>query len=148
VEARQTLTGSSFPKALIVVLAICATVALAAMGAAASKSFGVSGTSVRSVGHPAAGTVLRQDNPVQSVGHSAAGTVLRQDNPVQSSSISAAVGTHLGRSSGTQIEDSNFGFTATDGNGSQSDLTRVLPTETQGYNPGWDAKSVREGHGA
>jgi hypothetical protein len=143
VEARQTLTRDAFPRALMVVVAVCATVALAAMGAAVSKGFGASGASVRSVGHPAAGTVLRQDNPAQSssIGHPAAGTVLRQDNPAQSSSpIKLA-----GRSGGTQIEDSNIGLSAVDGNGSQSDLTRVLPT--QGYNPGWDAKSVREGHG-
>ena len=141
-EARQTLTGSSFPKALIVVLAVSATVALAATGAAVSKSFGASGASVPSVGHPAAGTVLRQDNPVQS-------SNLIDRAAEDQSQLSAPAGTHLGRSSGTQqIEDSSVGFTAGDGNGSQSDLTRVLPTETQGYNPGWDAKSVREGHGA
>ena len=143
-EARQTLTGSALPKALMVVIAGCATVALAATGAAVSKSFGASGASVPSVGHAAPGTVLRQDNPVQS-------SNLIDRAAEDQSRLSAPAGTDLGRSAGTQIEDSSFGFTAgvatDDGNGYQSDLTRVLPTETQGYNPGWDAKSVREGHG-
>lgn len=130
-EARQTLTGNAFPRALMVVLAICAAIALAAMGAAITRSSGASGTSAPSVGHPAAGTVLRQDNP-------AAGQA----------AISAPVGSHVGRSSGTQIDNSDFGLAAADGHGYQSDLTRVLPTEAQGFNPGWDAKSVREGHGA
>ena len=148
-EARQTLTRDSVPMGLMAILAISVVIALAAMGAALSKSSGVSGTSVPSVVHPAAGTVLRQDNPAQSVVYPAPGTVIRQDNPALGAQapISDATRSHAGRSSGTQIEDSNFGFAA-DGNGSQSDLTRVLPTETQGYNPGWDAKSVREGHGA
>lgn len=125
----------------MVVLAICAAIALAAIGVAASKNIGVSGTS-----------------SLPSVGHAAPGTVLRQDNPVQSSSLidraaedpargAAPAGTNLGHRGGLQMDDSDFGFTASDGNGYQSDLTRVLPTETQGYNPGWDAKSVREGHG-
>ena len=122
------------------VLAVCAAIALAAMGVAMSKSVGVSGTSLPSVGHPAPGTVLRQDNPVQS-------SVLIDRAAEDQAPISARVGSHTGRSSGTQIENSEFGLTAGDGNGYQSDLTRVLPAETQGYNPGWDAKSVREGHG-
>jgi hypothetical protein len=140
VEARQTYTGSALPKALIVVLAVCATVALAATGAAVSKGFGVSGASVPSVGHSAPGTVLRQDNPVQSKS-------LIDRAAEDQAQLSAPAGAHAGRSSGTQIEDSSFGFAAGDGNGYQSDLTRVLPVQTQGYNPGWDAKSVREGHG-
>ncbi|HKW60042.1 MAG TPA: hypothetical protein VJR46_09860 [Candidatus Dormibacteraeota bacterium] len=130
-EARQTLTGTSVPKGLMIVLAVGAAIALAAMGGYITRSLGGSSNAVVNVGHPAPGTVLRQDNP-----------------PVQGQSqISAPVGSHDGRSSGTQIENSDFGFTA-DGEGYQSDLTRVLPTETQGYNPGWDARSVREGHGA
>jgi hypothetical protein len=116
----------------MIVLAICAAVALAAMGGAITRNLGGSSTSVVNVGHPAPGTVLRQDNP-----------------PVEGSQsqLSAPVGTHTGRSSGTQIDNSDFGLVA-GGEGYQSDLTRVLPTETQGYNPGWDARSVREGHGA
>jgi hypothetical protein len=141
VEARQTLRGNAFPKALMFVLAICAAIALAAVGAAMTRSFGTAGTAVPNVGHPAPGTVLRQDNPVQS-------SSLIDRAAGDQAAISAPVGSHVGRSSGTQIENSDFGFTAADGNGYQSDLTRVLPTETQGYNPGWDAKSVREGHGA
>ena len=132
-EARQTLTGTSVPKGLMIVLAVCAAIALAAMGGFITRGLsGSSHQSVQVVGHPAPGTVLRQDNP-----------------PVQSSvgQISAPVGTHAGRSSGTQIDNSDFGLAA-GGEGYQSDLTRVLPTETQGYNPGWDARSVREGHGA
>jgi hypothetical protein len=141
VEARQTFTGSAVPKGLMFVLAICAAIALAAMGVAVSKSVGVSGTSLPSVGHAAPGTVLRQDNPVQS-------STLIDRAAEDQAPISAPVGSHTGRSSGTQIDNSGFGLAAGDGGGYQSDLTRVLPTETQAYNPGWDAKSVREGHGA
>jgi hypothetical protein len=140
-EARQTLSGNAVPKGLMIVLAICAAVALSAMGGYITRSLGGSSQSVVNVGHPAPGTVLRQDNPpVQSSG-------LIDRAAENQSQISAPVGSHTGRSSGTQIENSDFGLTA-DGHGSQSDLTRVLPTETQGYNPGWDARSVREGHGA
>jgi hypothetical protein len=141
VEARQTLTGSAFPKALVVVLAVCATVALAAMGAAVSKGFGPAGSSVANVGHPAPGTVLRQDNPPVQ------GASLIDRAAEDQSQVAAPAATQAGHRGGVQFIDSDFGFTAGDGNGYQSDLTRVLPTETQGYNPGWDAKSVREGHG-
>ena len=140
-EARQTLTGNAFPRALMVVLAICAAIALAALGAAMTRSSGVLGTSVPSVGHAAPGTVLRQDNPARS-------SSLIDRQAEGQAPISAPVRSHVGRSSGTQIDNSDFGLAGADGNGYQSDLTRVLPTETQGYNPGWDAKSVREGHGA
>ena len=125
-EARQTLTGSAVPRGLMVVLAICAAIALAAMGVAVSKSVSVSGTSLPSVGHPAPGTVLRQDNPVQ-------GSTLIDRAAADQAPISAPVGSHVARTSGVQIENSDFGLAAGDGNGYESDLTRVLPTETQGY---------------
>lgn len=128
-EARRTLTaGSVFPKALMVVLAICGTIALAAMGAVITKDLGGSNASVQAPVHPAAGTVLRQDNPAAESG----------------AQVSAAVGSHNGRSSGTQIAGDD---SSSDGNGPSSDLTRVQPTETADDNPGWDARSVREGHG-
>jgi len=69
--------------------------------------------------------------------HAAPGTVLRQDNPPIGAPLldrgadrgSAAPAAHTGRSTGsTSVQD--------DGNSSNS------------YSPGWDAKSVREGHGA
>jgi hypothetical protein len=108
-EARQTLTtGSILPKALIVVLAICSTIGLAAMGAVITKDLSASNASVQAPVHPAPGTVLRQDNPPSESGD--------------------GQGSRAG--------------------GPQSDLTRVLPSEQAAYNPGWDARSVREGHGA
>ena len=63
-EARQTLRGSAFPKALMIALVLCAAVLLA-VGASYIKGVTGSGSSVTTNVHPAAGTVLRQDNPVQ-----------------------------------------------------------------------------------
>jgi hypothetical protein len=109
-------------------------IAVATFGGIVAKNFNASGAQVQSIVRPAAGTVLRQDNPaVQGIVRPAAGTVLRQDNPaVQGSqAISALVGGHTGRSSGIQFETA--GLAADDQ--TDSDLTRVLPTEKQGNNP-------------
>lgn len=107
-EARQTLTGSVVPKGVQVALAIFAALALASIGAVITKDLGGTRAPAQSVTHPAPGTVLRQDNPVQGANF-----------------IAAPVGSHAGRSSGSQIVG-NSDLTA-DGNGPQSDLTRVLP---------------------
>jgi hypothetical protein len=64
-EARQTLRGSAFPKALMIVLVLCAAVLLAVGASYIGKGVTGSGSSVTTNVHPAAGTVLRQDNPVQ-----------------------------------------------------------------------------------
>ena len=129
-EARQSYTaGGSISKALVVVIGACVAIGLAGMAAAATKGFGASGAQLQSVGHPAAGTVLRQDNPPVSQG---------------SSFIGAAVGTHNGRTSGNQLEDPSA--TGNSDFGPNADLTRALPVQA-GNNPGWDARSVREGHG-
>jgi hypothetical protein len=97
-EARQTLRGSAIPKALLIVLAMCAAVLLAVGASYISRSAAGSGSSVTTNVHPAPGTVLRQDNPVQgsqlidraaessSSGNPAPGTILRQDNPVAATS--------------------------------------------------------------
>ena len=63
-EARQTLSGSAFPKTLMIVLVLCAAILLAVGASYIGKGVGGSGSSVTNV-HPAPGTVLRQDNPVQ-----------------------------------------------------------------------------------
>ena len=65
-EARQTLRGSAFPKALLIVLALCAAVILAVGASYISRGASGSGSSVTTNVHPAPGTVLRQDNPVQA----------------------------------------------------------------------------------
>jgi len=64
-EARQTLRGSAFPKALMIVLVLCAAVLLAVGASYIGKGVTGSGSSVTTNVHPAPGTVLRQDNPVQ-----------------------------------------------------------------------------------
>lgn len=117
-EARQTLTGSSAPKALLVVLAASAAIALGTVGSIVVKDFAASGAQVQSVVRPAPGTVLRQDNPAVQT----------------SQAISVVVGTHATRSSGNQ-----FDAIAAADDGSQADLTRVLPTETQGQTRGQQA---------
>lgn len=64
-EARQMLRGSAFPKALLIVLVLCAAVILAVGASYIGRSATGSGSSVTTNVHPAPGTVLRQDNPVQ-----------------------------------------------------------------------------------
>jgi hypothetical protein len=114
-EARQTLAaGGSVPKALVVVIAACAALGLAGMAAAAINGFGASGAQAPSVGRPAAGTVLRQDNPVISQG---------------ASFVGAPVGTHSGRTSGNQFQDQ--GAAGGEDYGSSADLTRQLPVQGQ-----------------
>jgi hypothetical protein len=136
-EARQTLRGSGVPKGLVIVLAMCAAFGIALAGSAIAKNFSSSIATGAGAAHPAAGTVLRQDNPANGSFHPAAGTVLRQDNPASSGNPlldrgtdrGAAPAVHSGRSTGsTSLMDSNSDSTV--------------------YNPGWDAGSVREGHGA
>jgi hypothetical protein len=118
-EARQTLRGSGVPKGLVIALAACAAIGVALAGSVIAKDFAGSGSTVTSTVHPAAGTVLRQDNPAN------AGSPLL-DRGADRGSAPAA--THTGRSTGsTSIMDSSS-----------------LPV----YDPGWDAGSVREGHGA
>jgi len=58
-EARQTFKGAIAPKGLVVVLAICATVAVAATAATISKNLSGSSASVKSTVHAAPGSVLR-----------------------------------------------------------------------------------------
>jgi hypothetical protein len=128
-EARQTLTGGSVSKGLTIVLALSAAVALAAMGAVITRDLGRSGASAQPAVHAAPGTVLRQDNPVQ-------GANLIDRAAEKGSSVSAPAATHIGRSSGNQsVEGSALGA---DGNGPQSDLTRVLPTAKAPSMAGYD----------
>ncbi|HSS61851.1 MAG TPA: hypothetical protein VLK30_10395 [Candidatus Limnocylindrales bacterium] len=65
-EARQAFRGSAVPNGILVVLAICAAVALLAVGMLITKNLGGSSAPVTSPVHAAPGTVLRQDNPAQA----------------------------------------------------------------------------------
>jgi hypothetical protein len=66
-EARQTSRGSAAPKAVMVVLAICAAAALAGAGSAITREIaGSHAATVKSTVHAAPGSVLRQDSPVLS----------------------------------------------------------------------------------
>jgi hypothetical protein len=119
-EARQTLRGSGVPKSLTIVLAVSAAIAVVMGASVIAKDFGGSGSAATGTVHAAPGTVLRQDNPVIAAPSLDRGT----------DKGTVAPAAHSGRSTGsTSLQD--------DGSGS---LTS--------YNPGWDAKSVREGHGA
>jgi hypothetical protein len=60
-EARQTLRGNAVPKALVVVLAICAAVLLAIGASFMVKGLAGSGSTIGTTVHPAPFTVLRQD---------------------------------------------------------------------------------------
>jgi len=97
-EARRTLTENSVPKGLVVAMAVCAAIGLATLGAAAVKGLGASSSaSTQAIVHPAAGTVLRQDDPVQ-------GAQLI-DRGAERSYVGAPAGSHVGRTSGNQFQD-------------------------------------------
>src|SRR5437879_11611747 len=84
-EARASFSGTSVPKLFVAAVLVLVAMGLAAMGGYVARGLNGSGAAVvgSQAAHPAAGTVLRQDNPAvvgsQAV-HPAAGTVLRQDN--------------------------------------------------------------------
>ena len=85
-EARASLNGSSVSKTFVAAVLVLVAMGLGAMGGYVAKGLGASGASTTVIApvHPAAGTVLRQDNPPAAVAgsfHAAPGTVLRQDNP-------------------------------------------------------------------
>jgi len=162
-EARQTLSGTSVSRGLMVVMAIAVTAGIAAIGALATRDLGGSHASVKSTVQAPAALPLRQDN----------------DYPVirQQVLTDRAAERNQGRRGGT-IDSAGVGATA-DGHGPDSDLTRVLPVSgpielplwlqkemgtspqssdkiivDQNYvdqyltsSPGWDARTVREGHG-
>ena len=116
-EARQTFRGQIAPKGLMVVLAACATVAVAGTAATISNSLSGSRASVKSTVHAAPGSVLRQDNPVQ------AGPVL-----IDRGAERGSTGIQNGRRGGVH-EDPGFGAVSSNEHGPSSDLTRALPTE-------------------
>ena len=65
-EARQTIRGNAVPKALLIVLALCAAALLAVGASFITKGLPSSGSAVNTSVHPAAGTVLRQDWEVKA----------------------------------------------------------------------------------
>jgi hypothetical protein len=122
-EARQTFSGAKAPKGLVVVLAICATVGVAAGAATISNNLSGSSASVKSTVHAAPGSVLRQDNPVQ-----AGPTLIDRGAERGSSRI------QNGSRGGVQfIEDGGVPGLSGDEHGPDSDLTRALPTAPAGY---------------
>lgn len=105
-EARATLNGPSVSKTFVAAVLVLVAMGLGAMGGYAFKGLGASGASTTTVNapvHPAAGTVLRQDNPARAIRPNriqkddaltvvrpAPGTVLRQDNPARQQPDSSA----------------------------------------------------------
>jgi hypothetical protein len=65
-EARQTLRGRAFPKALLIVLVLCAAVLLAVGASYIGRGATGSGSSVTTNTHAAPRAVHDQDNAVQS----------------------------------------------------------------------------------
>jgi hypothetical protein len=65
VEARATLNGASVSKTFVAAVLVLVAMGLGAMGGYAVRGLGAGAASTTSIGdvHPAAGTVLRQDNP-------------------------------------------------------------------------------------
>ena len=121
-EARQTFNGAMAPKGLFVVLAICATVAVAATAATISNKANGSSASVQGTVHAAPGSVLRQDNPVQAA-----------PALIDRGAERGSTGSQNGRRGGVQEDsgvpgESSAPSLIADGHGSDSDLTRALPT--------------------
>jgi hypothetical protein len=117
-EARQTFKEGFAPKGLIVVLAICGTVAVAATAATISNNLNGSSESVKSSVNAAPGSVLRQDNPVQAV-----------PTLIDRGAERGSTGIQNGRRGGVQvIDDSGVAGLSSDEHGPDSDLTRALPT--------------------
>jgi hypothetical protein len=115
-EARQTFKGDIAPKGLLVVVAVCATVAVAAAAATISNNLNASSASVKSTVHAAPGSVLRQDNPVQAV-----------PTLIDRGAERGSTGTQFGRR-GDRFEYVGVPGLSADGHGPDSDLTRALPT--------------------
>ena len=131
-EARQTLRGGAVPKGLIVLLAICATVALAVAGSVVSKNLAASSATRSVIVHPAAGTVLRQD--------AGSAPALLDRGAEGQASQAAPVGIRNGRSSGNQSIVDNAAGQAADTHGPDSDLTRALPSQSTSGNTGTGAE--------
>ncbi len=134
-EARQTLRGGAVPKGLIVLLAICATVALAVAGSVVSKNLAASSATRSVIVHPAAGTVLRQD-----AGSAPALLDRGAEGQAAQASQAAPVGIRNGRSSGNQSIVDNAAGQAADTHGPDSDLTRALPSQSTSGNTGTGAE--------
>ena len=120
-EARQTFKEGFAPKGLMVVLAICGTVAVAATAATISNNLKGSSGSVNSSVNAAPGSVLRQDNPVQAVP-----TLIDRGAERGSTGIQNGSGDGL-------LEHRGFPGLVADEHGPDSDLTRALPTAAAGY---------------
>lgn len=126
-EIRRTFVGGSMSKGLIVVVAVCAAAGLGAGGALVAKNLSGSGATVTGGSQAAPHALpLRQDNDYPVLANK--GLI---DRGAERGATQAAVQAHSGRRGGT-IDDSasSAGFTANDGNGPDSDLTRVLPVST------------------
>ena len=65
-EARAQFRSTQISRWFIALFVVIAAIGLAAMGAYAASRLSAPGASVQTTVHPAAGTVLRQDNPVSS----------------------------------------------------------------------------------
>jgi hypothetical protein len=87
-EARAQFRSARVSRSFTAFVVALVALAFVVIGAYAASSLAASGAGVQTTVHPAAGTVLRQDNPVQTQVYPAAGTILRQDNPAQSSESS------------------------------------------------------------
>ena len=169
-EARRTFVGGSMSKGLIVVMAVCAAAGLGAGGALVAKNLTGSGTAANGVSHAAPQALpLRQDNDYPVISRPALTDRGAERGFVQ---------THDGRRGGTidsaGVGDTADGNGPTSdltrvlpvsgpidlplwlqkemGTSQQSSDKIVVD---QNYidqylsaNPGWDARSVREGHGA
>ena len=79
-EARASLNGASVSKTFIAAILVLVAMGLGAMGGYVAKGIGAGTTSAQTqVVHPAAGTVLRQDNPAAQA--SSAPTRIQKDDP-------------------------------------------------------------------
>ncbi|HET7420847.1 MAG TPA: hypothetical protein VFL27_10745 [Candidatus Dormibacteraeota bacterium] len=78
-EARATINGASVSKTFVAAILVLVAMGLGAMGGYAVKGLGANAASTTSISdvHPAAGTVLRQDNPPRQSGDTSAVRAIR-----------------------------------------------------------------------
>jgi hypothetical protein len=167
-EARQTFKGTSVSKGLVVVMAIAATAGIAAIGALATKDLGGSHASVNGTVQAPAALPLRQDNDYPVISRPALtdrgaerGFVQTHNGRMGGTIDSAGVGaTADGNGPDSDLTralpvsgpvaiplwlQNEMGTSQQSSDKIVIDQTYVNQYLTS--SPGWDARSVREGHG-
>jgi len=166
-EARQAFKGTSVSKGLVVVMAIAATAGIAAIGALATKDLGGSHASVNGSVQAPAALPLRQDNDYPVISRPALtdrgaerGIVQTHDGRMGGTIDSAGVATADGNGPDSDLTRAlpvsgpvaiPLWLQNEMGTSQQSSdkivIDQAYVNQYLTSSPGWDARSVREGHG-